>query len=107
MCKRDKTRGEGGPSYAGDIPLQNQRPMSSAPAYEPPKDAAANAFPSFNAPMATRGNNGHHRASSWYGDDWHDQKLGFAGQRSPIGRIEGAGHARQSSYGDVVGDEKR
>ncbi|MCJ1486473.1 plasma membrane fusion protein prm1 [Schaereria dolodes] len=105
MSKRDKSRGEGGPSFAGDIPLETQRPMSSAPAYEPPQGAAANLFPSFGAPMATR----NMRESRYSGDEevWQDQKLGFAGLRSPPGRIEGAGHARQSSYGDVVGDEKR
>ena len=105
MCARDKTRGEGGPSYAGDIPLETQRPMSSAPAYEPPKGAAtADLFPSFSAPMTTRGM-GNSSANSEA--EWQDQKLGFAGERAPIGRIELGGHIRQSSYGDVVGDAKR
>ena len=91
-AKRDKIRGEGGATFAGDIPLedQQQRPMSSAPAYEPPRFATA-ANP-FGDPV---------QREFTHDDglgDWHDQKVGFAGERAPAG-IERPGHVRGSSYG--------
>ncbi|MCJ1227215.1 plasma membrane fusion protein prm1 [Toensbergia leucococca] len=101
-CKRNKIRGEGGPSYAGDIPLEPQRPYSSAaPAYEPPSEPVATAFPSF-----TRSAVGVRRGSNSDEEEWQDQKLGYAGQRGPAGEVAGTGHSRSSSYGHVV-DEKR
>ena len=69
--------------------------MSSAPAYEPPRFAtAANPFGETVQREFTReGGLG----------DWHDQKVGFAGERAPAG-VERPGHVRGSSYGVV---EKR
>ncbi|KAL9105494.1 MAG: hypothetical protein Q9187_008702 [Circinaria calcarea] len=97
---RDKNRAEGGPSYAGDIPLESQRPMSSAPAYEPPLPTPT-PFPSFQAP-ALRSRDGDNTSQ----ESWRDPKFGYAGERALVGRVEGVGHVRGSSYGDLV-DEKR
>lgn len=101
--KRDKNRGEGGPSYAGDIPLEAQRPVSMAahpPAYEPSNFSRP-------APTATRGRGA---AQNPFDDSaeaqWQDQKLGFAGERAPAGRVTPVRMVRGSSYGDI-GDAKR
>ena len=98
---RDKTRGEGGPSYAREEFAGTSRPFSPSPAYEStrPEEAHASAFPAFEAsdPGLKRG------PSDSSDEAWQDQKLGFAGQRPapPIGLA----HLRSSSYGHVV-DEK-
>ena len=75
----DKNRAEGGPSYAGDIPLESRhRGMSMAepsPPYEPPQfDRSTKPKPgSFSE-------QGHSRGS----EEWQDQKLGFGGGREPV-----------------------
>ncbi|MCJ1246284.1 plasma membrane fusion protein prm1 [Trapelia coarctata] len=97
--KHDKIRGEGGPSYAGDIPLEMQRPVSAAPAYTPPSAEPSRQFAAFLYPMGT------HPANREQGDG-QDQKLGFAGQRAPPGRVDGVHGVRGSEYG-FIGDEKR
>ena len=92
-CKRDKTRGEGGSSFARDIPLTEPvRPFSAAaPAYEPP---AVTHFPSFGrVPTAER-------TGSNSDEEWQDQKVGYAGERRPAEATK-PGHHRQSSYGYV------
>ncbi|MCJ1465328.1 plasma membrane fusion protein prm1 [Pseudocyphellaria aurata] len=97
-CKHDKLRGEGGPSFAGDIPLaEPARPYSSAaPAYEPPRaPEAAVRIPNFG----NLSGDGRIDRNSIDGD-WQDQKLGFAGERGPADRIP-AGHTRTSSYGHL------
>lgn len=78
----EKGRGEGGPSYAGDIPLENRYTISDpSPAYEPTPThptAAARAFPSFAEPM------GHDRSASRGGEnEWQDRKMGFGAERTP------------------------
>jgi len=72
----DKARAMGGPSYAGDIPLE-ARPTADrgystsgpSPPYEPPKNNAR-AFPSFQEPI------GHDRHDSVDSEEWHDRKIG-------------------------------
>ena len=78
----EKDRGVGGPSYAGDIPLDIANPRYTtrgpAPAYEPPANNAVGstrAFPSFQEPM------GHSTRVSSDSDEWQDHKLGFGGMR--------------------------
>ena len=99
--KRDKLRGEGGPEYVNDIPLEAQRPMSEeAPAYEPPASPTyAGHYGAFREPAAERSVG---RSSE---DAWQDQKLGFAGQRRPAGREQSPNGVRASEYG-VMSDVK-
>ncbi|MCJ1389604.1 plasma membrane fusion protein prm1 [Xylographa bjoerkii] len=103
-AKRDKSRGEGGPSYAGDIELEPpQRALSVAhqpPAYEPPHPAS---------PAARfAGRRDQARDPTPFEDEsaWQDQKLGFAGERAPAGRVAPVRGVRDSEYGDI-GDVKR
>ena len=100
-CQRDKIRGEGGASYAGDIPLepQQQRPMSAAPAYEPPTKSSGNPRDPFSDRHAAPENTNQDET------EWQDQKLGYAGERGPPGRVERARGLRASEYG-VLGDQK-
>ena len=102
---RDRSRAEGGPSYAGDIQLTPQRPLSPSPAYEPPRPPTNVHFASFQTPMP--GSNTERQASLDGEEGFQDRKLGFAGERAPVQRVEGGGnHIRGSSYG-VLGNEKR
>lgn len=102
----EKSRAVGGPSYAGDIPMEEQPrgrdysnagPNGPAPAYEPPSSNAAGTtrpFPSFGAPMGqSRGQ------ASTDEERWQDEKLGFAGLREPARPSPSAGHLSQ--YGRV------
>ena len=102
----EKSRAVGGPSYAGDIPMQEQPrghdystagPSGPAPAYEPPDSNVARTtrpFPSFGAPMGqSRGQ------ASTDEERWQDEKLGFAGLREPARPSPSAGHLSQ--YGRV------
>ena len=113
---RDKNRGEGGASFAGDIPLETQQSMPPAPAYEPPRDSsiiatnpfadgnANNHFPSFAtaAPAPSRPRRSDHERE----EEWQDQKLGFAGDRGKVGNAIGEGYGgRGSSYG-FISEEK-
>lgn len=97
-CQRGKLRGEGGPSFAGDIPLSEPtRPYSSAaPAYEPPRTPQPPVrFPNFGNISADR------RVDPNSEDlEWQDQKLGFAGERGPADQIP-ATHMRNSSHGHL------
>ena len=108
--RRDQSRAIGGPSYAGDIPLEEHpkgrdystaAPNGPAPAYEPPNSNTAGTtrpFPSFGAPMG-------HSASASRGqtsmneEEWQDEKLGFAGLREPARASLSPGHLSQ--YGRV------
>ena len=92
LAKRDKVRGEGGPSFAGDVPLREVPPSGPAPAYEPPaaveEEHGRNPFAAFSAARRRESDEG----------EWQDRKLGFAGLRQPeVAR----GHERQSEYGMV------
>lgn len=103
--RREKGRALGGPSHAGDIPMQEQPtgrdystagPSGPAPAYEPP---STRAFPSFGAPMgqsapASRAQDSRNE------EEWQDEKLGFAGLREPARASLSPGHLSQ--YGRVV-----
>ena len=95
-CRREKTRGEGGPSSAGDIPLtETARPYSrAAPAYEPRAAPAPPNLPRYDDPPETL------RHDPLREDDWQDQKLGYAGERPPVQEIH-QGYPRYSSYGHV------
>lgn len=97
-----KLRGEGGPSHAGDIPLDTvdnhavtrDIPTEAAPAYEPPSQPQPprRPFAAFTAPSR----------QDPVDDEmqWQDQKLGFAGDRGQVHVNHGAG-ARRSEYGQV------
>ena len=111
-ARHDKVRGEGGPSYAGDIPLENQQraaiPDDAAPAYEPPKTTRE--VPHFSNPFASNrraqqpGTQRSVGASEGSNDEdpfGDEQKVGFAGDRGPVGdalrapdRVQG----RRSEY---------
>ena len=110
--KHNKSRAEGGPSHAGDIPMQDQRnadhrysTSGPAPAYEPPKNnitTTTTVFPSFAEPIGTV--NRTRRAVTPNAEEgeseWQDRKLGFGGLREPAEQQRpSAGH--QSSYGFV------
>ncbi|KAL9610151.1 MAG: hypothetical protein Q9167_005129 [Letrouitia subvulpina] len=94
LSKRDRSRGEGGPSFAGDIPMQQYstpQPYSGpAPAYEPPREEATT-----GSSLSAFGRRRHHDDEG----EWQDQKLGFAGLRAPAGHSPG--HSRFSSHGQV------
>ena len=89
--KHDKVRAEGGPSLAGDIPMQDRnvgnRGFSTyttsgpAPAYESPKNNMSDRAPIvvFATPI------GHNdsRDSRASEEAWQDEKVGFGGMREP------------------------
>ena len=92
----EKVRAEGGPSHAGDIPLEDRSrntvysTSGPAPAYEPPQRNQP-AFPSFGQPMGRSA-----RASDVSDEEeYPDEKVGFGGLRDLQHE-----HAtqRQSSY---------
>lgn len=84
--KSEKSRAEGGPSYAGDIPLEHHQPVAAANRYTtsgpaPAYEHTPRAFPSFAQPMGGRGSR---RSDDEVGEEvWQDQKLGFGGAREP------------------------
>ncbi|KAF6230411.1 hypothetical protein HO133_004753 [Letharia lupina] len=108
--RRERGRAVGGPSYAGDIPMEEQPrgrdystagPTEPAPAYEPPSSNTAGRtrpFQSFGVPMGQS-------APTSRGEDptneeqWQDEKLGFAGLREPARASLSPGHLSQ--YGRV------
>jgi len=90
-AKHTKVRGEGGPSFAGDIPLDDRQPPTAevtragipddaAPAYEPPKTTIPRFGGAFNTARGpgTQRSEGSNSSSE---DGFSDQKLGFAGSR--------------------------
>jgi len=84
--RTEKGRAEGGPSYAGDIPLENQPAAENrysisgpAPAYETPKPDGARRFQNFGPPM---GHTTHRSERSE--EEWQDEKLGFGGARAQM-----------------------
>ena len=107
---REKGRAVGGPSYAGDIPMEEQPagrdystagPSGPAPAYEPPSSNAAGTtrpFPSFGVPMGHSAPTSR-RQDSTSEEQWQDEKLGFAGLREPARASLSPGHLSQ--YGRV------
>ncbi|KAL8736462.1 MAG: hypothetical protein Q9166_000254 [cf. Caloplaca sp. 2 TL-2023] len=96
LCKRDKVRGEGAPTFAGDIPMRevSQMPRGPAPAYEPParEEDDRNLF----ADSASSRRRGGGDDGEW---EWQDRKLGFAGLREP--EVTMPNHARRSEYATV------
>ncbi|KAL9603161.1 MAG: hypothetical protein Q9219_001364 [cf. Caloplaca sp. 3 TL-2023] len=99
LFKTDKVRGEGGPTFAGDIPMRDVLPPPSgpAPAYEPPlrevqRERERNPFETF---VTQEGR----RRGGADDDEWQDQKLGFAGLRQP--EVAQGGHVRRSEYAMV------
>ncbi|KAL8768340.1 MAG: hypothetical protein Q9209_005374 [Squamulea sp. 1 TL-2023] len=96
LAKRDKVRGEGAPTFAGDIPMGevSQMPRGPAPAYEPPaREDNRNPFSDF-ASTRRRGD----ESDDGQGE-WQDRKLGFAGLREP--EVTVPAHARRSEYATV------
>lgn len=94
LAKRDKVRGEGAPTFAGDIPMRevSQMPRGPAPAYEPPaRDERDHRNPFSDSANTRRG----HERDDGEGD-WQDQKLGFAGLREP--EVTVPAHTRRSEY---------
>lgn len=108
--RREKGRAVGGPSYAGDIPMEEQPtgrdystagPSGPAPAYEPPSSdttATTRPFPSFGVPMGQSGSTNRGQDST-NEERWQDEKLGFAGLREPARASLSPGHLSQ--YGRV------
>ena len=112
-AKHSKVRGEGGPSTAGDIPMQEQAapavtragiPDDAAPAYEPPKPS----FPRFGGVFNRSRAPGTQRSASSdqsEEDEWQDEKLGMAGDRGRVGDAlhypENVGNGRRSEYAQV------
>lgn len=105
LCKRNKPRGEGGPTHAGDIPMTDQ---GAPPTYE--RSASVSAPVSVAAVATTQHQDNpfsdrfrsqqqiHHDYSAADDDDedWRDRKLGFAGQRTAT--MEQNGHIRRSYH---------
>ena len=95
--RSDKGRAVGGPSYAGDIPMQEQPagrdysstagPSGPAPAYEPPSSNTAG--------TTTRGAPTTWRQDAVNEERWQDEKLGFAGLREPARASLSPGHLSQ------------
>lgn len=117
----DKVRGEGGPTYgAGSIPLENQQPVTragipddAAPAYEPPKPTTTERQPRFSNPFGNRrGAMSTQRSGGTEGSNdedpfGDDQKVGFAGDRGPVGqalrapdRVQGR-RSEHALYGEI------
>ena len=108
--RREKGRAVGGPSYAGDIPMEEQPtgrdystagPSGPAPAYEPPSSditGTTRPFPSFSVPMGHSGPTSGGQDST-NEERWQDEKLGFAGLREPARASLSPGHLSQ--YGRV------
>ena len=99
--KPDRSRGEGGSSYAGDIPLEEQNSNSHsrgfsmatagpAPAYEPPQRHTN----PFGDPFSRAGEPGEASSNDGRPDSevWQDEKLGFGGSRAPE-QVEAPKHA--------------
>ncbi|KAI9729362.1 MAG: plasma membrane fusion protein prm1 [Cirrosporium novae-zelandiae] len=102
--RRDKTRGEGGPSYVmNDMHPQGhgvavERAFSPSPRYS---QAIASDKPRVGV------HSDYFPGAEVIDDDediWQDQKLGFAGQRNDA--TQRSGHERVSSHGELGGWEK-
>ena len=78
----EKVRAEGGPSYAGDIPIENRSrntmysTSGPAPAYEP-RQGNPTAFPSFGQPMGRSARTSDVSEE----EEYPDEKAGFGGLR--------------------------
>lgn len=94
LAKRDKVRGEGAPTFAGDIPVGGASPMprGPAPAYEPPARDERDHRNPFSDSASTR--RGHERDDRE--GEWQNEKLGFAGLREP--EVTVPTHTRRSEY---------
>ena len=110
-CRHDKTRGEGGGgglASSHDIPMtmaagNSNRPFSTAaPAYEETHRSIH--FPRFSRnvgsePARTTGTTTT-TTQNHDGNEWQDQKVGYAGERT-LAEAFHPGHTRSSSYGHV------
>lgn len=105
LCKRDKVRGEGGATHAGDIPMTDH--SMAPPTYERSASVSAPAVP---VAPATHDNPFHDRFRSQQShrqdhntdeddEDWQDRKLGFAGQRTAT--MEHGVQDRRSHYPSI------
>ncbi|KAK4690649.1 hypothetical protein P7C71_g6187, partial [Lecanoromycetidae sp. Uapishka_2] len=106
--RHERNRAEGGPSHAGDIPLEDRRPSmhyrgfsmaapaGPAPAYEPPQRSVN----PFGDPFSRAGEPGEASVPVGHRDEegWQDEKLGFGGLRAPE-QAEAPRHL--SSYASV------
>ncbi|KAL8875130.1 MAG: hypothetical protein Q9198_006467, partial [Flavoplaca austrocitrina] len=94
LARREKVRGEGAPTFAGDIPMReiSQMPRGPAPAYEPPARDERDHRDPFSDFASTR--RGHGRDDGE--EEWQDQKVGFAGLREP--EVTYPAHTRRSEY---------
>ncbi|KAL8644207.1 MAG: hypothetical protein Q9226_007880 [Calogaya cf. arnoldii] len=94
LAKRDKVRGEGAPTFAGDIPMGevSQMPRGPAPAYEPPARDETDHRNPFSDFANTR--RWHERDDG--NGEWQDEKVGFAGLRAP--EVTVPAHTRRSEY---------
>ncbi|KAL8901451.1 MAG: hypothetical protein Q9192_000557 [Flavoplaca navasiana] len=94
LARREKVRGEGAPTFAGDIPMRetSQMPRGPAPAYEPPaRDERDHRDPFSDFASMGRG---HGRDDGE--EERQDQKVGFAGLREP--GVTYPAHTRRSEY---------
>ncbi|KAK0514019.1 hypothetical protein JMJ35_003741 [Cladonia borealis] len=105
----EKTRAEGGPSHAGDIPMEDinrntvYTTSGPAPAYEPPRrdeTTAGTAFPNFGEPSHARDANPFD--TPFDDDEYPAEKVGYGGLREPT---QDAAPQHLSSYATVE-DEK-
>ncbi|KAL9640350.1 MAG: hypothetical protein Q9204_000741 [Flavoplaca sp. TL-2023a] len=94
LARRERVRGEGAPTFAGDIPMRetSQMPRGPAPAYEPPARDERDHRDPFSDFASTR--RGHGRDDGE--EEWQDQKVGFAGLREP--EVTYPAHTRRSEY---------
>ncbi|KAL8689235.1 MAG: hypothetical protein Q9224_004688 [Gallowayella concinna] len=96
LAKRDKVRGEGAPTFAGDIPMRqvSQMPTGPAPAYEPPaRNERENPFSDFSSTGRRQQRDNVDEAQ------WQDEKVGYAGLRAP--EVTVPSQARRSEYATV------
>ncbi|KAL8800484.1 MAG: hypothetical protein Q9182_005156 [Xanthomendoza sp. 2 TL-2023] len=95
LAKRDKVRGEGAPTFAGDIPIEqgHQLPTGPAPAYEPPvRHERENPFLDLSS-------TGRRQRDNRDEGEWQDEKVGYAGLRAP--EVTVPSQARRSEHAMV------
>lgn len=128
LAKRDKVRGVGGATYAGDIPLEptptgpmgGRRPIIPANQRSITPVNATPAPPTYSPPQQGTQHYEHYQRSSLPKEAYEafspvsdggfeDHRVGIAGQRGPgvrrdvLSGAHGGGRVRASEYGNVVG----
>lgn len=100
---RDKTRAEGGPSFAGDHrqPVSPRRPTGNAHAFPTFGAPASSIYPPRSAAAAIVDDD-----DAWARSGLHDEKMGHVSHGSVEASFQ-PGRERVSSYGFVDGDGKR